>query len=42
MPPDGVGVIGIPNLVLTRDGRFYAYTCARIVSSELLVADGLL
>jgi len=42
MPPDAVGVIGIPRLVLTGDGRFYAYTCARVVSSELFVAEGLL
>jgi hypothetical protein len=42
MPADSVGVIGIPQLVLTRSGRFHAYTCVRVVSSELVVAEGLL
>jgi hypothetical protein len=41
LPADPTGVVGIPRLVLTRDGRFYAYTCRRIVSSELFIADGL-
>lgn len=42
MRADPAGVIGIPSLVPSRDGRVYAYTCARVVSSELFVVEGLL
>jgi dipeptidyl aminopeptidase/acylaminoacyl peptidase len=42
MPDDATGVIGITNVVVTRNGLYYAYTCARTVSSELYVAEGIL
>jgi serine/threonine protein kinase len=39
-PPDPSGVAGVHSVVLSRDGKAYAYSYNRIVS-ELLVIDGL-
>jgi serine/threonine protein kinase len=40
MPADPSGVINVSNVVLSRDGRAYAYNYRRILS-ELLVVEGL-
>jgi len=42
MPDDAIGVTNIGQVVVTRNGLYYAYTCARTISSELYVVEGLL
>ncbi|HET7451169.1 MAG TPA: hypothetical protein VFL12_00375, partial [Thermoanaerobaculia bacterium] len=39
-PPDPVGISGIPNLLITSDGRAYAYNVVRKLS-ELYLVEGL-
>ena len=39
-PPDPVGISGIPNLLLTPDGRAYTYNVVRKLS-ELYLVEGL-
>ena len=41
MPADPAGVISIDWIVVSRDGGSYAYSYARITSSDLYVVDGL-
>jgi len=40
MPADPSGVVNVQTVVLSRDGRAYAYNYRRILS-ELLVVEGL-
>jgi eukaryotic-like serine/threonine-protein kinase len=40
MPPDPAGVTGLIRIRITPDGKYYAYSFARILS-DLYVADGL-
>jgi hypothetical protein len=42
MPADATGVTNISQVVVTRNGLYYAYTCARKSSSELYVVEGVL
>ena len=39
-PPDATGVTGLSTVLLTPDGRSYAYSYRRVLA-ELYVADGL-
>jgi hypothetical protein len=39
-PPDPVGISGIPNLLITPDGRAYTYNVVRKLS-ELYLVEGL-
>lgn len=42
MPPDPVGVVGASDQVtITRDGRSYAYSYRRVISSDLYVIEGV-
>jgi hypothetical protein len=41
MPPDSSGVVGLPSVVIARDGRSYAYSYGRVVASDLYVVEGL-
>jgi len=41
MPADPTGVTNIGSIVLTRNGLYYGYSCTRVVSSELYVAEGI-
>jgi hypothetical protein len=40
-PADSTGVTNINNVIVTRDGKSYAYTYGRVLSSELLLVTGL-
>lgn len=37
MPADASGVVDIPNVCITPDGRSYVYSYARILSSLFLI-----
>ncbi|MGH9364886.1 MAG: protein kinase, partial [Thermoanaerobaculia bacterium] len=39
-PPDAAGVHGLPQIVLTPDGKSYAYSCNRVLS-DLYLVEGL-
>ena len=39
-PPDGVGLLGVPRILLSADGRSYVYTYVRFLD-ELYLVDGL-
>ena len=41
MPTDPAGVSQVLRVCVSRDGRFYAYTYAGTVKSDLYVLDGL-
>ena len=40
-PPDEASVIGVEGVCVTPDGRSYAYSASRGLSSDLYVAEGL-
>ena len=42
MPTDAAGAIRLDTVLVSRDGRVYAYTVAHVVSSDLYILDGLL
>ncbi len=41
MPADAAGVISVGRIVVSRDGGSYAYSYARVTSSDLYVVEGL-
>ena len=41
MPADRAGLIRIESVFVTPDGKSYAYTAGRVLSSDLYLASGL-